>query len=36
MLKVMPGAAEAEANETSDEAEEPEGDVEPERARVSG
>ena len=36
MLKVMQGAAEAEANETGDEAEEPEGDVEPERARVSG
>jgi uncharacterized protein (TIRG00374 family) len=36
MLRVMPSAAEAEMDENGDDADEPETDVEPERARVSG
>jgi uncharacterized membrane protein YbhN (UPF0104 family) len=36
MLRVMPSAAQAEMGENADDAEEPETDVEPERARVSG
>jgi glycosyltransferase 2 family protein len=36
MLKVMPSAAQAEIDENGDEAEEPEEDAEPERARVPG
>jgi uncharacterized protein (TIRG00374 family) len=36
MLKVMPSAAQAEMDANGDDAEEPEADVEPQRARVSG
>jgi uncharacterized protein (TIRG00374 family) len=36
MLKVMPSAAQAEMDANGDDAEEPETDVEPQRARVSG
>jgi len=36
MLRVMPSAADTQMGETGDDDEEPETDVEPERARVSG
>ena len=36
MLKVMPSATQAEMGQNTDDAEEPETDVEPERARVPG